>query len=52
MDKSWMDEALEKLTKKYQIKTDLVKLRYFVGLNCGKQSAEPLIFGWTTAPEF
>jgi hypothetical protein len=37
---------------KSDIKTDLVKLRYFVGLTCGRQPAEPLIFGWTTAPEF
>jgi hypothetical protein len=47
-----LDEALEKLTKKDQIKTDLVKVRYFAGLTCGKQPAEPLIFEWTTAPEF
>jgi hypothetical protein len=52
MDKSRIDDALEKLTKKDQIKTDLVKLRYFTGLTCGKQPASPLIIEWTTAQEF
>jgi RNA polymerase sigma factor (TIGR02999 family) len=45
-----LDEALEKLTKKDQIKTDLVKLRYFAGLTCG-QAARVLGISQSTADE-
>jgi RNA polymerase sigma factor (TIGR02999 family) len=45
-----LDEALEKLNKKDQTKTDLVKLRYFAGLTCG-QAANVLGIAHSTADE-
>ena len=45
-----LDEALEKLAKKDQMKTDLVKLRYFAGLTCG-QAAKMLGISQSTADE-
>jgi len=45
-----LDEALERLAKKDQMKADLVKLRYFAGLTCG-QAAKMLGISKSTADE-
>jgi len=46
-----VDEALEKLSRKDEIKAELVKLRYFAGLT-GKQAAEVLGISSATADRY
>jgi len=46
-----LDEALEKLSKKDKVKADLVKLRYFAGLN-GEQAAKALGISPSTADRY
>ncbi len=46
-----LDEALEKLSKKDKVKSDLVKLRYFAGLTI-EQTAEILGISATTAKRY
>ena len=46
-----LDEALEKLSEKDEVKADLVKLRYFAGLS-GEQAAEVLGISSSTADRY
>jgi len=46
-----LSEALDKFSEKYQIKADLVKLRYFAGLT-GEQAAQALGISPSTADEY
>ena len=46
-----LNEALDRLAEKDQVKADLVKLRYFAGLTC-KQAAQLLEISHSTADEY
>jgi RNA polymerase sigma factor (sigma-70 family) len=46
-----LNEALDRLAEKDQMKADLVKLRYFAGLTC-KQAAQLLEISHSTADEY